>query len=299
MVSEWRPTYRGDGRGLKVESGGKTIWAGLIDSEVPSGKSSKINALTAERMLEDMPLPWATPGRNRASNPMGFDYWWRMLHYGVGPPSPYAIPPLTAVLSSEEQERAGRFVEMAGHLAASTLLNSNAGVTIRSKEAGSYSGHDTTFLGKDIEIGFSTLLRHLDDERENASYQRVHNTLWQVSATAADSDASARSDTLRLWGRKVKLIHRKSADQLVRDRLVRDEGLNAFAYDEEHIPRQLIDMYQYGDLVHWAEFKEAVQPEGVPFAADWQRESFFRAAAGVAHMYIGFAELVKAITAFG
>jgi hypothetical protein len=296
VTSEWRPTYRGDGRSLKVESGGKTIWAGLIDSEVPSGETSKINALTAERMLEDMPLPWATPGRDRASNPVGFDYWWRMLHYGAEPPNPYTVSPLTGSLSSEEQGRATRFVEMAAHLAASTLLNSNAGVTVRSKQAGAYSGHDTTFLGKDIEIGFSTLLRHLDDERENASYQKVHNALWHVCAAATDPAAPVRRDTLHLWGKKVKLIHRKSADQLVRDRLVRDEGIKAFAYDEEYMPRRLIDMYQYGDLVHWAEFKEAVQPQEAPFSADWQRESFFRAAAGVAHMYIGFAELVKAIT---
>lgn len=297
MTSAWRPTYRGDGRGMTVMSGGKTIWAGFIDSETPSGDASTISALTPERMLKDMPLPWPTPGLEGASNTAGFDHWWRMLHYGAELPNPYTVPPLTTPLSSDEQQRAGRFVEMAGHLAASTLLNSNAGVTIRSKEAGAYSGHDNTFPGKDIEIGFSTLLRHLDDDKENASYQKVKNDLSQACAAATDPAAEVRRETLELWSKKVKLIHRKSADQLVRDRLVRDEGLNAFAFDEEYIPRRLIQMYDYGDLVHWAEFKEAVQPKDAPFSADWQREAFFRAAAGVAHVYIGFAELVKAIIA--
>lgn len=296
MTSDWRPTYRGKGRGVTATSGGRTIWAGIVDSESPQGVSLTISALTPERMLEDMPLPWSTPGADLAANPAGFDYWWRMLHYGAQPPNPYTVPPLPSSLGEDDQRRARRFVETTGHLAASRLLSSKARVTIRSGQAGSYAGHETNFPAKDAEIGFSTLLRQCDDPDEDASYQKAKNALSQACSTAADPEATPRKDAVEAWGKVVKLLHRKSADQLVRDRLVRDEGLTVFGFGEEHTPRRLMQLYQYGDLVHWGEWKNAIQREDAPFAADWQREIFFRASAGLAHIYIGFAELVKAIT---
>ena len=53
-------------------------------------------------------------------------------------------------------------------------------------------------------------------------------------------------------------------------------------------------MYNYGDLIHW-EARTDVRVGTPAYLAAWQRFQFFLAAAGLAHIYIGFGELVKAV----
>jgi hypothetical protein len=93
-----------------------------------------------------------------------------------------------------------------------------------------------------------------------------------------------------------KTLRLRSLNQLIRDKLVADEGLQALAYDEEHSPAYLLRLYNYGDLIHRDSGKSAVvaEFERDPYIESDRRLAYLDAASGLAHLYIGFAELARA-----
>jgi hypothetical protein len=101
---------------------------------------------------------------------------------------------------------------------------------------------------------------------------------------------------LKAWRDAAKTLRLKSLNQLIRDRLVTDEGLQAFTYNEEHSPEYLLGLYNYGDLIHWDSDKSAVVAEfgRDPYIESDRRLAYLDAASGLAHVYIGFAELARA-----
>jgi hypothetical protein len=101
---------------------------------------------------------------------------------------------------------------------------------------------------------------------------------------------------LKAWRSAAATLHRKSLNQLIRDKLVVEEQLPAFAYDEEHAPVDLLRIYNYGDLIHWDTERsgELAALECDPFTASDRRLAFLDGASGLAHLYIGFAELARA-----
>ena len=100
----------------------------------------------------------------------------------------------------------------------------------------------------------------------------------------------------KAWRSAARRLHTKSLNQLIRDKLVAEERLRAFRYDEEHTPAELLRIYDYGDLIHWDRERspELAAFEQDPFTASDRRLAFLDAASGLAHLYIGFAELARA-----
>jgi hypothetical protein len=101
---------------------------------------------------------------------------------------------------------------------------------------------------------------------------------------------------LKAWRGAAKALHKKSLNQLIRDELASDEHVHAFVYEEEHEPEEVLRLYDYGDLIHWDPNKhpELAEFERDPFTASDRRLAFLDAASGLAHLYIGFAELARA-----
>lgn len=93
-------------------------------------------------------------------------------------------------------------------------------------------------------------------------------------------------------------MQRKSLNQVIRERLAAEEQLRAFLYVEEDTPAELIRIYEYGDLIHWDKRSAQVAAFGQDrFTESDRRLAFLDAASGLAHLYIGFAELAR--TAIG
>jgi len=186
-----------------------------------------------------------------------------------------ALPLLTS-LSDAQQAIVNRFIQTTQDLASSTLLNSSAALTVRSGKGGKYESHQVALVARDAEVGFTALLRQCDRSEESASFSKVMTILQAACDVASDEGAARRAERLKEWGRVIKRLHRKSPDQLVRDRLVRDEGLQAFAYDEPHTPKWLIEIYNYGDNIHWAEHRGTAVPAKRPMRAICSDTSFTR-----------------------
>jgi hypothetical protein len=96
----------------------------------------------------------------------------------------------------------------------------------------------------------------------------------------------------------LKQLHAKSLNQLLRDKLVSEAGAGVLDFQEEHSPAQLMSLFAYGDLLHWGKKRDVVAAlEADEFAGIDRRSAFLQAAVVLAHVHMGFAELVR--TALG
>lgn len=91
---------------------------------------------------------------------------------------------------------------------------------------------------------------------------------------------------LQAWRAAAKKLRVRSLNQLVRDRLVHEDGLRAFDYQEEHSPAQLLSLYNYGDLLHWDGTKSPVvaEYETDPYVESDRRLAYLDAASALAHV---------------
>lgn len=117
-------------------------------------------------------------------------------------------------------------------------------------------------------------------------------------STARKYSVCAGTRAPRRWRSAANTLQRKSLNQVIRERLAAEEQLRAFLYVEEDTPAELIRIYEYGDLIHWDKRSAQVAAFGQDrFTESDRRLAFLDAASGLAHLYIGFAELAR--TAIG
>jgi len=209
---------------------------------------------------------------------------------------PRRFPALPMSLPKTDRAVVDRYVATAGDLAESGILNAVGSDT--SVRINDHSGAEEIigrFHGKDVQIGFTGLLRHCDADREKASFARVYEIIEGAAQDSQDSERFVRLGQLRSWRDAIEQLHDRSLNQLVRDRLVRDSDAGVLDFQEAHSPRELIQTYRYGDLLHWGRERPRLEAwETDDVAAVERRVAFLSAAAGLAHAYIGFGELARA-----
>jgi hypothetical protein len=242
-------------------------------------------------------VPFPPPLEEHVAEPQVFEFWWKQLHYVFGLSDPRRFPPLPDELSPDERVTVERYVHIAAELAGSGLLNAlREGFNVRMPE-GPYGPEEVRpdFSRIDLQVGFAGLLRQCDSTKERASFHGVRGILMRKADTVHDDAKEMRLAYLKAWRDAAKTLRLKSLNQLIRDKLVADEGLQAFAYNEEHSPEYLLSLYSYGDLIHWDSDKSVVvaEFERDPYIESDRRLAYLDAASGLAHLYIGFAELAR------
>jgi hypothetical protein len=274
---------------------------GYVAEWVPDddSKTVQVKARAPESLiLDDVTVPFRPPLEEHVAEPQVFEFWWKQLHYVFGLPDPRRFPPLPDVLSPDERVTVEWYVHVAAELAGSGLLNAlREGFNVRMPE-GPHGPEEVEadFSRTDLQVGFAGLLRQCDSTKERASFHGVRGILTRKADAVHDDARTIRLAHLNAWRDAAKKLRLKSPNQLIRDKLVADEGLRAFAYTEEHSPAYLLNLYSYGDLIHWDSDKSAVvtEFERDPYIESDRRLAYLDAASGLAHLYIGFAELARA-----
>jgi hypothetical protein len=259
----------------------------------------RYTAESAAVLVVDRELPFELPMSEAVRNRDGFSFWWKQLDYIFELDDPRTFPALQVDLG-DGTAAVKRYIETANHLADTDALSAlDRGFFVRLEDGtGCESEVNADFGRKDSQLGLSGLLRHCDSRavKDGARFRRIHELL--VSAAEQTADATVRAEQLRqleAWRVSIELLHSRSVDQCVRDRLVAENGWSAFDYREHYRPDYLIRVYDYGDLLHWGEqTEELAELEADEFLAAYNRFGFFYAAAGLAHLYIGFGELARA-----
>lgn len=254
-----------------------------------------------EVMLEDRVLQWGPPLANRSLSPEAFEFQWISLDYVFGLPSPYSFPPLPDKPEDGDIELFRRYVVAAGELAESAILCGDDQMTLQIDRETGEGQIESKFSSKEITRGFSVLLRQFDSSNsshDQASFQVVSSRLRYASTATSDGKADERCRQIDAWGKACRELHKFSLPKLVRSKVTNPQGVPVLDYDDDHPPSYYLDAYNYGELIHWSGKREVVAEwEKDPFHQSWQRINFLEAAVGLAHIYIGFSELVR--TAIG
>lgn len=274
-------------------------FVGPITSVTEEVGSANFRAEGPAVVLLGNPLPWALPFAELISNVEGFEFWWKQLDFAFGLRDPRSFMSLERELTAEDLNVLKRYTQTAADLAESSALNSvDRGFMVRKDDSTGAEHVKTAFGPKDSHAGLSILLRHCDStaSKDGARFARVTEILIdgasRVQEPAQQIDPTA---TVERWREAVTTLHRQSLDQCVRDRLVAERGWKVYDYREHHRPDYLLRVYDYGDLLHWGhQTDELAKLEEDEMLAAYNRHSFLEAMVGLAHLYIGFGELVRA-----
>ena len=275
----------------------RIAFIGYISETTPDGDLLHVNVRAPESLITDsQAAPFPPPLGEHVTEPKVFEFYWKQLNYVFELRDPRSFPPLPVDLVSTDRDTVERFIHVAGELAGSGLINSvREGFNVRMPDGPSGAEFiEAEFSRTDVQSGFAALLRQCESSGERASFSHVYNLLWLACERANDEMHDARLHQLKEWSRAINRLHGKSLNQLLRDKLERDEGIGGFAYPEEHSPQQLLSIYNYGDLIHWGDRGADVQAwEADAFVEHDRRLAYLDAACGLAHLYIGFAELAR------
>lgn len=253
-----------------------------------------ITAVSAEALIQDRPLSFEPPLMERAPNPDAFVFWWRMLQY-VFPDlvDPRTFSPLAGPLEANDLAVCLRYVAAAEEFAESQLLGADDEMTVRLDDDTDTEHVEAIVTSKEITRGFSALLRQFDAKEEPASFQIVSGRLRRASMATTDGMADERCALIDAWRTTQGRLHAVELKRLVRRKV--DPQLE---YGNDHPPNYYLSAYHYGDFIHWDSKRDVIAVwETDPFHKHHERLAFLEAAAGLAHLYVGFSELVR--TAIG
>lgn len=243
------------------------------------------------------PLLWTPWYVTRLDDPQGVAWVWPIVQDVCHLPDPEDFPSLEHEWAGEGLAMLHRYVDVCERLLATTVLNTNAEVSIEV-----LSGTVTKVVpADDATVGFVTLLRQIYKPDEEASFDRIRGLL---SRAAHASAADAAGNVLKLWRDAHRTLLKKHIHALLEDMarargLIDDSsapgGARPFV-DEDVTPRELLEVFLYGDLVHWGDERDRFER--------WQKNEQTAAtmeinmrqdAHGLAHFYLGFAGIARVI----
>src|SRR5207244_3037049 len=124
---------------------------------------------------------------------------------------------------------------------------------------------------------------------EPASFQAGSGRLRKASMPTEDGNAEERLRQIDAWRGAQGKLHATELPRLARRAIE-----PSMEYGGKHPPTYYLSAYNYGDLIHWDSKSDVIAAwEQDPFDKHHERMAFLEAAVGLAHLYIGFSELVR------
>jgi hypothetical protein len=235
-----------------------------------------------------------------SANPDAFEFNWHLIQFVFNLPDPRAFPSFAQAISDDSLVVLRRYSAAAKDLAESAFLAHSTSVTVHVHDDGMGEEVEKSFPPKENVRGFSVLFRQFYANDEAASFKAVQGRLWELNKRADDELAEPRGEWLRAWGKAVGKLRGYSLKLLVGMQLQAQGRLPPGPRPNEHLPgpEMLISVYNYGEDIHWGEKRSQVAAwNESPFDSVWMRMACFEAMAGLAYVYLGFAQLVDAVTA--
>jgi hypothetical protein len=253
-----------------------------------------VMGVSYESLALAQPTPYALPLAKFSPDPKAFDFWWRLLYYTFGLPSPYEFPPVPDLRDSEVL---ARYFSAAKEMASSACLVYEARVDVhveRDDAEGAVETVGSEFPPTELIRGFLALFRQFYTPDELASYSKTRAILMKAAREASDADAATRLSMLTTWGRAEGKLRAYSLRSLVGKRL-KEEGRWGGGVPEGLSPTTLISAFASGDLIHWGDRRgEISRWEADQFYGPWNRIQLLEGMAGLAHFYMGYAVIVAA-----
>jgi hypothetical protein len=248
--------------------------------------------LTANQVL---PLAWPPWYLSRLEQIEGAMWVWPVVQEVCELPNPAAFPWFDLHLESSEWAMLERYVSTADRLIATTVMNSGAALRIDLLSG----AVEKAVPADDVTVGFSALLRQMFKGTEEASFDRVRNTLSKVAHAAGAENACL---VLGAWKRTHQTLRKKHLRLLMHE-LAREAGLVPTEHDdggrrigtvEEVAPEKLLEVFLHGDMLHWGEGRDLLDRWAQTERGAAEMELQMRSDANVlAHFYAGFSGIVQ------
>lgn len=270
----------------------------------PEGKTVTVHAVSFEDVAIKTPLRFPPPMIALAHRDDSYDFQWHLIEYAFDVGDPATFPPITATLSPEQLRVTRRYIDKAKELAGSVMLTADDGIRISwdAESGGAPTVKQMTLTRPDVETGFLAIFRQFYLPNEDASYAKVRRILDEHASAATDDLAAERLGELKRWSEAVKRSHQRSLKKSVLLRAIElghwppepEDDLAKFP--DRETPRTLIDRYLNIDRIHW-DSEKAREVESQPndhfYDPRIERLDFIDGATGLAHLYIGVAELAR------
>jgi hypothetical protein len=258
------------------------------------GRSVPITSFSVEEAVQRGIFRFAPPLIERSPEPKMLYQEWRAFQWVFEDiPDPRTFPSLPRTPPAEDIRIFRRYIDAAEELAESAFLCGSDRVTFRWRAATETAGEsrevESSFTSKEITRGFAVLLRQFDSENERASFKEVGSRLRALSQEMIDSHERRRVEQIDSWQRAQEQLRDAELQRAARKKMGIDHG-------NDRPPREYLDAYYYGDLIHWGNGREALAKLEQHVHPDWQRISFAEAARSLAYLYVGFSEVVRAAT---
>jgi hypothetical protein len=253
------------------------------------GRTVPITSYSVEEAVENGTFRFAPPLIERSPRPKELYLMSRAFQFVFDDVAdPHSFPTLPETPPADDLAIFRRYAAAAEELAESELLCGSDGMTVH-WDASDVKEVESHFTSKEITRGFSVLLRQFDASEEPASFQRVSGRLRGLSRETADGQGETRCGQIDAWRRAQGALHGAELPRLTRRKVE-----PSMEYGSDHPPTYYLKTYNYGELIHWDRGRETLAEwETDRFQRDWQRMSFLEAATGLAHLYIGFSEVVR------
>jgi hypothetical protein len=243
------------------------------------------------------PMIWTPWYVHLVSDPAGVAWVWPVLQDVFELPDPERFPELRHTWTEPQTAILRQYVSVCERLVTGTALNSNARLTIHLFN----DVIERDLPADDVTVGFATLLRQLFKSEEEASFNQVRGLV--ARAPLAEDVADAGS-TLRLWKRArtgaLREHHHALLAEMARKRGLADvpeSSVQTRLFTTETItPQALLEIFLYGDLIHWGEGRETLERwKADPRLAAQMDLNMRQDAQTLAHFYAGFAGIVRAV----
>ena len=259
------------------------------------GNVVPITSFSVEEAVENGTFRWEPVLIDRSPDPKMLYLMWRafqLVFDQIG--DPRTFPRLPQEPSGEDMVTFRRYLSAAEDLAESQLFCGSDGYTVRWRAATDTAEEseeiEPRFTSKEITRGFSVLLRQFDSNGERASFQRVSGLLRKLSGEMIDGHEGRRCEQIDAWRKAQGTLRGTDLRQLTTRKIA--PGMEI---PKQHPPTYYLSAYNYGELIHWDSGRETVAAwEKDPFHQAHERMAFLEAATGLAYVYIGFSEVVRA-----
>ncbi|MFF0879024.1 hypothetical protein [Micromonospora aurantiaca (nom. illeg.)] len=207
---------------------------------------------------------------------------------------PASFPALPKQLLAPHRDILDRYCDEAEHLAESQYLNADSEVRITVKNQGAVENIESAFPPKEISRGFQVTFRQFYSKNERAAFVNVRNVI-AAAAKKEWNNASEEWEQLALWGKAQNKLLGNSLKDLTQRKLYPHSEL--ITNENFPPPQPLISAFFYGDGIHYdrthARALSALRQ--TPFDNAWSELRLGEAVFGLAHLYIGFSGVVRAV----
>jgi hypothetical protein len=244
-----------------------------------------------------LPLMWRPWYLDRLEQIEGAVWVWPVIQAACDLPDPAGFPWFECDIDPDDLAMLERYVGTADRLITSTVMNSDATVRI-SLMSGAV---EKSVPADDATVGFGALLRQMFKGSEEASFDRVRNTLSKMAKIAGADDANL---VLAKWKKAHQALLKKHLRALMHE-IAASAGL-ASADDgdgrrqtgtaEDLSPEKLIEVFLHGDMLHWGVGRELLKQWSATEREAAEMEHHMRNDAHVlAHFYAEFSEIVQGV----